>query len=124
MVKKRKGNKNIKDFIPKWEDRSDQKMMAAYWENSIPEIEPHDPKDLCIAFKNVQCTLPANKELAEWCLWMLKHHEYTMRVLQREGQKYVGYGGCGVYDFTRWKKQLKQYCMFILIPKLNKKLPY
>lgn len=72
-------------------------------------LEPHDPiKDLAFIFKNMQCTTPANTKLAEWCIWAVDNNPNILKFIYKAGQEYVNHGGCGVYTYDRWLKQLKR----------------
>lgn len=72
--------------------------------------EPHDPFKIAFIFKNMQCTEPTNKPLAEWCVWAFHYDKKILKFLHKAGQEYVNHGGCGVYTFDRWTKQLERNC--------------
>lgn len=75
---------------------------------SQADIDP--TKDLAFIFKNVQCTIPANKKLCEWLLWMCDNYPESLRFLHRHAQAYVEHGGGSVYTFKRWSGKIKKDC--------------
>jgi len=68
--------------------------------------EPYDPFKLAFIFKDVSCTVPANKELAEWLLWAQENENECLRWLYTASQQYNNYGGGANYTWKLWNKRL------------------
>jgi len=67
---------------------------------------PLDPFKLAFIFKDVSCTKPANKPLAEWLDFMISNHKEDLHFLYRASQEYIKHGGGSVYTTTAWYKRL------------------
>lgn len=70
-----------------------------------------NPEKIPFIFKDVTLTVPANKELKEWLLYMIKHYPEDLRVIHRRSQLYVKHGGSATYDFARWIRKLEKACI-------------
>lgn len=71
-------------------------------------IENKDPRKIAFIFKDVSCTVPATKELAEWIMFMLKNHKDDLHFLYKESQLYVQHGGGAGYSVKRWLSRLEK----------------
>lgn len=69
-------------------------------------MENKDPREIAFIFKDVSCTIPANKELAEWLKYMLENHQQDLHFLYKESQAYVSFGGGSGYSKQRWFNRL------------------
>lgn len=70
------------------------------------ESEPHNPFNLAFIFRDVSMTIPANKALCEWLLWMYTNHIDDLKWLHTKSQEYIKYGGGSQYNFEQWLKRL------------------
>ena len=59
-------------------------------------------------FKDVSCTIPAVKDLAEWLRFMLYNNKEDLHFLYRASQEYTLHGGGSVYTKDRWLKRLEK----------------
>lgn len=69
---------------------------------------PHRIQDIAFIFKDVSCTKPANKPLAEWLMFMLEEYKEELDFLYRESQLYVKHGGGSGYTKALWLKRLER----------------
>lgn len=71
-------------------------------------MEELDPMTIPFVFKDVSCTYPANRKLAEWLSFMLDEYWEDLHWLYRRSQEYTAHGGGSVYPFDRWRKRLRK----------------
>lgn len=82
--------------------------MAKAKRNKRVDASTLDPFNLAFIFRNMQCTEPTNTPLASWCIYMVDNNPDDLKFLYAKGQEYVKHGGCGIYTYDRWLKQLKR----------------
>lgn len=73
----------------------------------VDQPEPFDPFKLAFIFKDISCTIPANKDLCIWLLWMFNNNQEDLRFLHQASQEYVSYGGGSKYTWKQWKHRLE-----------------
>lgn len=75
---------------------------------SQKDIDPAtvNPLTLSFIFRDVSCTVPANRPLTLWLRYMLDNFPDDLQFLYKESQLYTRHGGGSKYTFDRWKVRL------------------